>query len=173
MTEEKNPYEGVSSSELIKALRETLPEKITYGQMVGAPEPYCHGGPMVYMNPECYLVEAAADRLELLTGFEPDKRFDVYRDAVQAYGLETQLVVAVEELSEAQKEICKMLRGKGDSDHLAEEVADAIICLEQVMQNYDLYDKVIEQMRLKVDRLADRVKKDVEAAVDPFEDIVW
>ena len=53
-------------------------------------------------------------------------RQEVYRQARDVFGAQAQLVVALEELSEAQKEICKFLRGKGDPEHLAEEIADAL-----------------------------------------------
>ena len=58
-----------------------------------------------------------------------EQRKSVYLDALTAYGTRNQLIVAVEELSECQKEICKVLRGDGDLEHLAEEVADATIML--------------------------------------------
>ena len=36
---------------------------------------------------------------------------DLYREAIDRYGADAQCVVAVEELSELQKELCKHLRG--------------------------------------------------------------
>ena len=39
-------------------------------------------------------------------------RQEVYRQARNVFGAQAQLVVALEELSEAQKEICKFLRGR-------------------------------------------------------------
>jgi hypothetical protein len=65
--------------------------------------------------------------------------------------------VAVEELSEVQKEICKVLRGKGDIAHLAEEIADATIMLEQLRLFFALNDEVCAQMDAKVSRLAEKV----------------
>lgn len=87
-------------------------------------------------------------------------RGEVYDKAAIAYGIEAQLIVALEELSEAQKEICKMLRGKGDIDHLAEEIADATIMLEQVRRIYDINEQVCSKMDEKVVRLLERVKAD-------------
>lgn len=86
----------------------------------------------------------------------------VYNKALERYGKETQIVVAVEELSEATKELCKFLRGKGDIDHLAEEVADAFIMLEQVERMYGISDKVTREMERKTLRLAQRVQADKE-----------
>ena len=57
----------------------------------------------------------------------------VLEAALSAYGSEIQRVVAIEELSELQKELCKSLRGQTDMQHIAEEIADVQIMLEQMM----------------------------------------
>lgn len=85
-------------------------------------------------------------------------RESVYENALEHYGKENQLVIALEELSEAQKEICKFLRGNGNRDHLAEEVADAFIVLEQVERIYGICDEVTSYMTNKVARLSDRIR---------------
>lgn len=86
------------------------------------------------------------------------ERCAVYSDALDVFGGDTQLIVAVEELSECQKEICKILRGKGDLEHLAEEVADVTIMLEQVRFIFDINDSVCEQMDAKIERLKKRIE---------------
>lgn len=55
---------AMSDAELVQELRNILPEKVPFGEMVGAPYPYCHQGPAVYADPESYLIEEAANRLE-------------------------------------------------------------------------------------------------------------
>ena len=90
-----------------------------------------------------------------------EDRVLIYADALAMYGKATQLIVALEELSEAQKEICKALRGEVNLDHLAEEVADATIMLEQVRQMFDINPKVCEAMDAKMLRLADRITRDL------------
>ena len=82
----------------------------------------------------------------------------VYARAYAQNGAQLQSIVALEELSEAQKEICKFLRGCGSVDHLAEEVADATIVLEQIRMIYGINDSVCKYMDAKVQRLADRLK---------------
>lgn len=82
----------------------------------------------------------------------------VCADAVSANGWKAQAVVALEELSEAQKEICKLLRGQGDKDHLAEEIADVAITLEQMEMAFGISDSVRRWMDKKAQRLADRLK---------------
>ena len=84
-------------------------------------------------------------------------RVAVYERAIAKNGRLLQAIVALEELSEAQKEICKLLREEGSLEHLAEEVADATIMLEQLRIMFDINDKVCSYMDAKVQRLADRV----------------
>lgn len=87
-----------------------------------------------------------------------DERIRVYTNALVAYGERTQMVVALEELSECQKEICKFLRGEGDAGHLAEEIADATIVLEQMRYFFGINSLVCEKMDEKITRLDKRLK---------------
>lgn len=83
---------------------------------------------------------------------------EICADAIVKNGWRAQAVVALEELSEAQKEICKMLRGQGDDDHLAEEIADATIVLQQMALAFGIAGSVLEWIDKKAQRLADRLK---------------
>lgn len=87
-----------------------------------------------------------------------EDRAKVYADALDTFGPTTQLVVALEELSEAQKEICKAMRGDLRRLHLAEEVADATIMLEQVRLVFGINEAVCEAMDDKVLRLRCRIE---------------
>ena len=87
-----------------------------------------------------------------------DQRVQTYINAFIHFGEEMQLVVALEELSEVQKEICKVMRGESDLDHLAEEIADATIMLEQIRLIFNLNDLVCEKMDEKIKRLDDKLK---------------
>lgn len=91
-----------------------------------------------------------------------EERTEVYADAIETYGPVAQLVVALEELSECQKEICKVLRDKGDMKHLAEEVADAIIMLEQIRQIFGINEDVCSVMDEKIIRLQKRIADEKE-----------
>lgn len=84
-------------------------------------------------------------------------RVAVYEKAIARNGVLLQAIVALEELSEAQKEVCKLLREKGNLEHLAEEIADATIMLEQLRIMFNLDDAVGRYMDAKVQRLADRL----------------
>ena len=80
--------------------------------------------------------------------------------AVEKYGLDNQVVVAIEELSELQKELCKALRGNRNNDHIAEEIADVYIVLMQLVQMFECADKVEEWQIKKAKRLLVRVGMD-------------
>ena len=62
--------------------------------------------------------------------------------ALRAWGAEMQSVVAAEELSELQKELCKSVRGEDNADAIAEEIADVQIMLEQMLLLHDCRDAV-------------------------------
>lgn len=87
------------------------------------------------------------------------ERRAVYARAIEQNGEQLQAIVALEELSEAQKEICKMLRGDGSIEHFAEEIADATIMLEQLRMIFGINEAVGRWMDRKVQRLADRLER--------------
>ena len=87
-----------------------------------------------------------------------EERLKVYTNALVTYGETAQMVVAVEELSECQKEICKFLRGFGNAGNLAEEIADATIMLEQMRYIFGLNELVCQRMDEKITRLDNRLK---------------
>ena len=88
-----------------------------------------------------------------------EERAKVYLNALIAYGDQAQMIVAIEELSECQKEICKILRGGENFSHLAEEIADAAIMLEQMCLMFNIEDLVCAEMDRKVKRLDNNLKK--------------
>ena len=78
---------------------------------------------------------------------------EIYKRLREQNGDTAQLVVAIEELSELTKEITKCLRNKGSIDHLAEEVADVEIMVEQVKLIFNVQDKVKLKKLFKLQRL--------------------
>ena len=62
------------------------------------------------------------------TDVDANKEARIINDALKLYGVRAQTVVAIEELSELQKELCKAFRGYLNFDHLAEEIADVKLC---------------------------------------------
>ena len=68
-------------------------------------------------------------------------------------------IIAIEEFSECTKEITKFIRGKGDRDHLIEEMADVYICLKHLQDIYRINDEEIDDMmEKKLDRQRERNK---------------
>lgn len=83
----------------------------------------------------------------------------VIDEAIKTYGVENQLIVAIEELSELQKELTKLLRGQGNHDHIVEELVDVLIMLEQVEKicNISHDEKFVKRIK-KINRLLYRLK---------------
>lgn len=88
-----------------------------------------------------------------------EQREKVYMNALITYGDRKQMVKCLEELSECQQAICKILIGGENFDHLAEEIADATITLEQMRLLFNINDRVCEYMDAKVRRLDDNLRK--------------
>lgn len=86
-----------------------------------------------------------------------EDRKNVYQAALRKWGADLQTMMAVEEMSELTKEICKIKRGKMDLDALADEIADVTIMLEQLREIYGLNDAVCDHMDAKILRLQSRV----------------
>lgn len=56
----------------------------------------------------------------------------VYETALNIFGLKDQMIKCIEELSELQKELCKLSLGQGSLENATEEMADVEIMLEQM-----------------------------------------
>lgn len=81
----------------------------------------------------------------------------VLQRALDTYGSLPQIVMVFEEMSELQKELCKYLRGRGSFEHIAEEIADVEIMLEQMKMLFCCADDVRDWRRRKVERLKARL----------------
>ena len=85
---------------------------------------------------------------------------DTYKQAIETYGVRTQKLMAIEEMSELTKEICKDFRGKLNREHLVEEMADVLIMLDQMLLLYKISGEEVGLMRIKkVERLKERLEK--------------
>lgn len=80
-------------------------------------------------------------------------------NAIRCFGIRSQAVVAIEELSELQKELCKWLRGNADFNHIAEEIADVEIMVTQIKRAFGLNEQVDKQRVYKLRRLEARIKE--------------
>ena len=83
----------------------------------------------------------------------------IYKQAIKTYGEKAQKLMAIEEMSELTKEICKDFRGLLDREHLIEELADVLIMLDQMLLMYKVSGEEICQMcERKMERLKERLK---------------
>lgn len=79
---------------------------------------------------------------------------ELYLGLEQKFGRNNQLTVAIEELAELQKELTKAIRGKANDMRIAEEIADVVICLDQISLFFDPDNSKYELFRkFKLDRL--------------------
>lgn len=83
----------------------------------------------------------------------------VFSKAICRYGIPAQSVVAVEELSELQKEVCKALRGQLNKENMTEEMADVWIVIEQLKMMYNITDEDVRNVvHKKIQRLKERME---------------
>ena len=84
---------------------------------------------------------------------------EIYKRIIEKFGKEAQTIVAIEELSELQKALCKYLRGQDNFENIVEEIADVKIMLEQLELIFDCDLLVIQEMAKKLQRTEKRYLK--------------
>lgn len=88
--------------------------------------------------------------------FEQEINEKINKETMNRYGIERQSLVAMEELSELQKAISKLVRNpeektkplefKGLRNNLIEEMADVIICMDQLKEYYKIKASEIQSI---------------------------
>jgi NTP pyrophosphatase (non-canonical NTP hydrolase) len=83
-------------------------------------------------------------------------RKELFIKLIQQYDKQ-QLIVAIEELSELQKELCKSLRGKPNIEAIKEELADVWIMFQQIklyfgIESFDIQTIVDEKLQRTKER---------------------
>ena len=68
--------------------------------------------------------------------YKPMTEEQILHGVQQEYGTSYEMVVAIEELTELAKELCKDMRDQGDEDAIAEEMADVEIVLAHLKMIY-------------------------------------
>lgn len=87
-----------------------------------------------------------------------EEQMEIMRRACGEYA-NMQIVVAIEELSELQKELTKSLRMAFNRDHMVEEMADVLIMLYQMIYYFGLSDKEIKNaIDYKLKRLESKLE---------------
>lgn len=81
------------------------------------------------------------------------------RRAIDHFGVENQIEKAMEEMGELITELARRHSPRADRDKIAEEVADALIMLEQLRIIFG-GERVDEQVERKLCRLLDRIRED-------------
>ena len=81
------------------------------------------------------------------------KEVEIYRAAIELWGPEAQTLMVFEEMSELQKELCKNARGRQNNEAIAEEIADVLIMLDQMILLHECAAEVEAQKAQKLERL--------------------
>lgn len=79
-------------------------------------------------------------------------------NAIEAFGVESQLDMAVEECSELINAICKLRRGRNTNEDVITEIADVAIMMEQLSIIFGRNKVEAEKMK-KLLRLEERINK--------------
>ena len=82
-----------------------------------------------------------------------------YKKVIDKFGVDKQIIVAIEELSELQKALCKYLREKGDILAITEEMADVQIMLEQLEFIFSNTSTIQNIKDMKIRRTEERYLK--------------
>ena len=85
----------------------------------------------------------------------------IFEKAIETYGADLQKQVAIEEMAELTKEICKDFRGKGDREHIIKEMADVAIMFEQLRIMYNISESELATVTSnKLIRLEERLREE-------------
>jgi DNA-directed RNA polymerase subunit RPC12/RpoP len=127
---------------------------LAYRAMVGMYNGYYYRCPRCWQELEPPLIE----RIEIT-----DETLAVLDDAVATFGAKSQLLMAVEEMSELQKEICKHFRNSTEISNaeLVDEVADVIVTVYQAARLCGI-EAVNRRIDFKIDRLKNKIKHEKE-----------
>ena len=88
----------------------------------------------------------------------------VVKRSIEHYGKDVQSTVCMEECAELIQAISKEKRRNSDKDHLAEEMADVIICIEMLKQIYNITeDEIYSWVITKQERIIGRIEKDTQS----------
>ena len=84
------------------------------------------------------------------------QKIALYQQAIECYGLDTQVIMVFEETGELQNALAKFLRGRGNKQAVITELADVSIMVEQMARLFGQEHFAAEKER-KLNRLARRI----------------
>lgn len=93
----------------------------------------------------------------MMRNYSPNDRQKVYTKVLAKNGAGAQVTKCIEEMGELIKELCKSMAGAANALHIAEEIADVQITIEQMIQLYRIEEMVINCRNLKMDALEKRI----------------
>ena len=91
-----------------------------------------------------------------------EEYIDIYKKYMDAYGIESETRICIEEMAELTKELCKLERYKGTDnesqiiDNVIEEIADVLNTVEQLYLYYGA-EKIDKLRDFKLKRGLDRI----------------
>lgn len=91
-----------------------------------------------------------------------EQREKLYNELVEVFDESHQCLLCVEEMTELSKELLKFERGYEDEkqiDKIAEETADVLITIEQIMRIYEIEDDVLVYREQKLNRTKQRLER--------------
>ena len=87
---------------------------------------------------------------------------EICKTIANHYGREHQVLIAIEEMSELTKELCKYFRRFDRKKEIVEEVADAQIMLEQLIELFGIEGDVDKMVDYKLNRQIRRMEQEQE-----------
>lgn len=84
-----------------------------------------------------------------------------YKKIIEHYGEDKQITVAVEELSELIKALCKYKRWGSSAEtlfNIAEEIADVMIMCDQLVVMFGIDEEVEAMKKYKIKRTLERIE---------------
>lgn len=122
----------------------------------------CRDGVNFTLDEYCEALDMAVEALKKCAGRGMQRETDVFKAAIEVFGEAAQVTMVFEEMAELQKELCKWMRN-GESvvatHHIAEEIADVEIMLDQMKLIFDCVGLSQGYRRAKTARLAGRIEK--------------
>lgn len=123
----------------------------------------CRDGVNFTLDEYCAAIDMAIEALGKYPMSEEAREANaVFKDAIEVFGEDAQILMVFEEMAELQKELCKWMRNGNSVElthNIAEEIADVEIMLDQMKLIFDCAGLSQGYRREKTARLAGRIEK--------------
>ena len=87
-------------------------------------------------------------------------QIETCRSIANHYGKEHQVLIAIEEMSELTKELCKYFRRYDRKKEIIEQVADAQIMIEELIELFGINNEVDRMVDYKLNRQIRRMEQE-------------